>query len=119
MPHAELKFSSDLELDATTLLRDIERIILKHDADSGECKGRAYPADSFHHSHCLLSLSMLSKPHRDQAFTKALLGDLETELRRHLHQQCFLSLGIQYLDENYVTTELVPKSEKSISNLPD
>ncbi len=108
MPHAELKFSSDLNLDTEALLRDVERVILSHDAGSGECKGRAYPTDNFHHSHCLLNVSMLSKTHRNSAFTKALLRDLEAKMGQHLHQRCFLSLGIQYSDENYITTEHVP-----------
>jgi hypothetical protein len=108
MPHAELKYSNDLHLDAEALLRDVERVILIHDADSGECKGRAYPTDIFHHSHCLLHVSMLSKPHRDSVFTKALLRDLKAEMGLHLRQQCFLSLGIQYSDDNYLTTEHIP-----------
>jgi len=45
MPHAELKYSIDLDLDAEALLRCVEQVILRHDANSGECKGRAYPAD--------------------------------------------------------------------------
>ncbi|MDU8926264.1 hypothetical protein RXV86_02595 [Alisedimentitalea sp. MJ-SS2] len=108
MPHSELRYSSDLNLDAKALLREIEQIILRHDAGSGECKGRAYPADIFHHSHCLLSVSLLTKPHRDAVFTKALLHDLEAGLRQHLAQPCFLSLGIQYSDDNYVTTAHSP-----------
>lgn len=108
MPHAELKYSSDLTLDAEPLLRAIEQVILQHDPNSGECKGRAYPAEIYHHSHCLLNVSMLSKPHRGTAFTKALLGDLEVQLRSHLNQACFLSLGIQYSDEAYVTTKHTP-----------
>jgi hypothetical protein len=110
MPHAELKYSIDLDLDAVALLRCVEQIILRHDANSGECKGRAYPADEYHHSHCLLNVSMLSKSHRDKAFTNALLLDLEAELCRHLRKQCFLSLGIQYSDNNYITTAYVPEN---------
>lgn len=109
MPHAELKYSSDLEIDAAEMLREIETVILTHDGTSGECKGRAYPADTFHHSHCLLNISMLSKPHRDALFTRALLQDLETAMRQHLRQECFVSLGIQYSDENYITTKHVPE----------
>ncbi len=108
MPHAELKYSADLALDAEIILQKVETVILRHDGHSGECKGRAYPADRFHHSHCLLNVSMLTKPHRDKTFTKALLADLEAELAAHLPKRCFVSLGIQYSDENYVTTEHVP-----------
>lgn len=79
MPHAELKYTSDLGLDAESLLRGVERIILSHDAGSGECRGRAYSADIFHHSHCLLEISMLAKPHRDAAFVRARREDLEED----------------------------------------
>jgi hypothetical protein len=110
MPHADLKYSSDLQFDAEAVLAAVERTILRNDAGSGECKGRAYPAHIFHHSHCILNVSMLSKPYRDSAFTKALLRDLETELGRHLLKRCFLSLGIQYSDDNYTTTEHIPSA---------
>ena len=110
MPHAELKYSSDLTLDAEALLKGIERIIHLHDANSGECKGRAYPTDIFHHTHCLLNVSMLTKPHRGAAFTKALLDDLKAEMGKHISQKCYLSLGIDYSDENYITAQHVPES---------
>jgi hypothetical protein len=108
MPHVDLKFSSDLNFDATALLRAVEQTIQRHDAGSGECKGRAYPAAHFNHTHCLLELSMLTKPHRDSAFTQSLLADLKAEMERHLNQPCHLSLGIQYSDENYITTKHTP-----------
>lgn len=108
MPHAELKYSSDLTLNAPALLRGIEQVIQRHDAGSGECKGRAYPTDIYHHSHCLLHVSMLTKAHRDNTFTQALLEDLKAEMKKHLRQKCFLSLGIAYSDDNYITTDHQP-----------
>jgi len=108
MPHAELKFSSDLGIEAEALLRGVEQVILRHDAESGDCKGRAYPAAIHQHNHCLLEVSMLTKPHRDAVFTRALLQDLEAEMKKHLTERCFLSLGIRYSDDNYVTTEHIP-----------
>ncbi|RYG90619.1 hypothetical protein EU803_11485 [Loktanella sp. IMCC34160] len=108
MPHAELKYSADLNIDAPAVLRGIEQLILRHDGGAGACKGRAYPAAAFHHTHCLLTLSMLTKPHRDHAFTQALLADLRAELGRHLNQRCALSVGIQYSDDAYWTGEHIP-----------
>ena len=109
MPHAELKYSSDLDFDAVALLADIERAIQAADAGSGACKGRAYPATEFYRTHCLLNVSMLTKPHRDGAFTKALLSHLETALRSHLTQPCFLSLGIDYTTDAYITLQHDPQ----------
>ena len=84
MPHAELKYSSDLRIDAVAILADVEQMILRHDAGSGDCKGRAYPSDQYHHSHLILQISMLTKPHRDEAFTAALMADLEQVVKVHI-----------------------------------
>ena len=103
MPHAELKYSSDLTLDAQAVLARVEEIILSHDPGSGDCKGRAYPAPEFHHTHLLLSVTMLTKPHRDAAFTKALMEDLEVSVKAMLTQSCFFSFSLEYSAGHYVT----------------
>lgn len=108
MPHAELKYSSDLKIDATAILDVIEATILRHDDASGECKGRAFPASTYKYSHLLVSISMLSKPHRDEAFTGALMEDLETTIKTCLGQRCFFSLSLDYSNKSYVTNEHVP-----------
>ena len=103
MPHAELKYSSDLQIDASAVLAAIEAVIQRHDAGSGDCKGRAYPADQFHHTHLLVSLGLLQKPHRDAAFTKALMDDIEATVKSMIPQSCFFSLGLDYSSGAYVT----------------
>ena len=103
MPHAELKYSADLDLDAAAILAAVERVIQRHDAGSGECKGRVYPAAVFHHTHVILSLSLLTKPHRDEAFTRALLTDVEQAVKAMIGQRCFFSLALDYSDAYYVT----------------
>ncbi|MBD3664697.1 hypothetical protein [Sulfitobacter aestuariivivens] len=103
MPHAEIRYSNDLLLDATSILRRVEEVIQSHDAGSGECKGRAYPAAEFHHTHVLIQVSMLPKPHRDDAFLSALLNDLETQIKALLPGPCLFSLGITFSGAHYVT----------------
>ena len=103
MPHAELKYSDDLGLDAGAVLIAIERVLQQHDAGSGECKGRAYPAAIYHHSHCLVEIAMLTKPHRDQAFTDAVIADLERAIKAHIPKPCFFSLDIRYSGAGYIT----------------
>jgi hypothetical protein len=103
MPHAELKYSDDLILDAGAILAEIEATILRHDAGSGACKGRAYPASVYHHSHVLVSVAMLTKEHRNEAFTAALLEDLERVIKARIKQHCHFSLGISYSTSAYVT----------------
>ena len=84
MPHCELSYSADLDLDGGEMLRRIEALILRHDADAGDTKGRAYPAGTFHHTHLKATISLLAKPHRGAAFTAALQGDVFDLLSRAL-----------------------------------
>lgn len=103
MPHAELRYSDDLEIDSGQILADIEQIVLRHDADAGECKGRAYPAEIFHHTHMLVVVSLLAKPHRGAAFVAALTEDLEREVKASLPKGCPFSLDIQFRSQTYIT----------------
>lgn len=103
MPHAELKYSSDLDIDAKAILAEIEAVILDHDGGAGACKGRAYPADHFRHSHIAISVALLAKPHRDEAFSRALLADLESRIKAQLTQACEFSLGLSYSTPFYST----------------
>lgn len=103
MPHAELKYSADLALDAATILAEIEDTILRHDNGAGACKGRAYPAEVFHHTHVILTLSLLTKPHRDAAFTQALMADVEAVVKARLPAPCHFSFGLDYSTGAYIT----------------
>ncbi len=105
MPHAEISYSSDLSIDAHAMLQRIEDILGQHDPESGACKGRAYPAETFLHTHILIRISMLSKPIRDAAFTARLLSDLETNLKSFLSRDCYFSLAIDYSGPTYLTNE--------------
>jgi hypothetical protein len=103
MPHAELKYSSDLTLDAAAVFEVIEATILEHDGASGACKCRAYPTDGFRHTHMIVSVSLLAKPNRNAAFTAALLADLETRIKAQVHQRCFFSVMVEYSPSSYIT----------------
>lgn len=105
MPHAELKYSNDLQLDPTGLLAEIEQIILRHDPAAGPCKGRAYPAPHFHHSHFLLVVSLLQKPHRNAGFSTSLMADIEAAMKVHIHQGCYFSFELVYSGSLYITNE--------------
>lgn len=106
MPHARLEYSADLEIDAGTILAEIEAIILAHDAGAGDTKGRAYPAEIFHHTHFKAEIALLAKPHRDMAFMAALQADLKAALARHLPRPCWLSLDLVFSGPGYITEKL-------------
>ena len=103
MPHADVKCSSDLDLDFDAIFAAIEGTIQAHDAGSGDCKCRAYPTNIYRHTHVLINLAMLTKPHRDDAFTQNLMNDLEANIKALITQDCFFSLGLAYNDASYVT----------------
>ena len=103
MPHADLKYSADIGLDAPAILARIEAVIQSHDAGAGECKGRAFPAEQFHHSHVLVDISMLPKPHRDPDFMHALSADLEQGIKAMIPVRCFFSLNIGFSGAIYTT----------------
>jgi hypothetical protein len=108
MPHAELKYSNDLSLDAPAILATIDAIIRNHDAGAGDCKGRAYPAIEFNYTHVIAEISMLPKAHRDHAFLNALIADLEVAIKSHLTQPSFFSLKVSFLPTTYVTNHFEP-----------
>ena len=51
VPHADIKCTTDLEIELKTLMSNIEEIILQLDPSSGVCKGRVVRIDERHHSH--------------------------------------------------------------------
>lgn len=108
MPHAELKFSADIPLDTPMILRRIEAVIQQHDESSGACKGRAYPADLFHHSHVIVDISMLPKSHRDAAFVDALRVDLAAAVQAMIPVPCYFSLNIGFSGSGYMTGDHRP-----------
>jgi len=108
MPHAEIKYSTDLIIDPKAILEEIETVIQEHDDSSGDCKGRGYATSHYHHSHITISVALLAKPHRDEAFTNALLAKLETRIKTLIPVPCAFSLGLEYITPFYVTSQHKP-----------
>ena len=103
MPHVEVKYSDDLDIDVPRLFEDVERVINAHDASAGICKSRAYPCAQYKYPHLLIDIALLSKPHRGHAFTEALSADIEATVKGLLRQSAYFSMNIQYSLTHYVT----------------
>lgn len=103
MPHVEIKYSDNLAFASKDVFDDIEAIINNKDASAGICKSRAYPCADYKHTHILITISLLSKPHRDDAFTLALSRELEASIKGHLKQSVYFSLNIEYSLAYYTT----------------
>lgn len=105
MPHVEIKYSDNVEIDTDNMFDVIEEIINKHDKSAGECKSRAYPCSQYKYPHILVIVSLLPKPHRDERFSQQLSIEIETAIKAHLKQSLYFSLNIEY-SLNYYTTNI-------------
>jgi len=103
MPHVEIKYSDNLKINTKEVFDDIETIINQEDSSAGVCKSRAYPCLEYKHSHILITISLLTKPHRDEAFTLTLSSKLEKSIKQHLKQSTYFSLNIEYSLAYYTT----------------
>jgi len=103
MPHVEIKYSDNLVIDTKEVFDVIENVINKKDASAGECKSRAYPCSEYKYSHILVTVSLLTKPHRDKEFTLELSRELERTIKLHLKQSLYFSLNIEYSLDYYTT----------------
>ncbi|APG45949.1 hypothetical protein [Phaeobacter porticola] len=108
MPHAEIKYSNDLELDIPAILAEIEQVILSHDDGAGDCKGRGYPTDVYHHTHVAVKVSALVKPHRDAAFSNMLLQSLKAAITARIPVACAFSIELDYFGPFYTTGQHQP-----------
>lgn len=98
-----MKYSADLVLDAPAILAAIEDTIASFDDVAGACKGRAFKVSAFHHTHVLVELSVMQRPHRNAAFMDALALQLEAAIKAHLTDPCAFSLAISFLPNTYIT----------------
>jgi len=103
MPHVEIKYSDNLDIDTKHLFDEIETVINQSDSSAGVCKSRAYPCSQYKHPHILVTISLLTKPHRDAVFTQKLSQELEVAIKEHLSQSHYFSLNIEYSLAYYVT----------------
>ena len=105
MPHVEIKYSDNVEFDTDKVFDAIEEVINKKDKSAGECKSRAYPCSQYKYAHILVTVTLLTKPHRDKIFTQKLSSEIETVVKAHLKQSLYFSLNIEY-SLNYYTTNI-------------
>ncbi|MCL1066093.1 hypothetical protein L2735_04635 [Shewanella olleyana] len=103
MPHVEIKYSDNLNINTQAIFDDVEIIINQKDASAGVCKSRAYPCSEYKHTHILVTISLLTKPHRDEQFTLELSAEIESAIKPHLKQNLYFSLNIEYSSAYYTT----------------
>ncbi|OAJ35184.1 hypothetical protein [Piscirickettsia salmonis] len=105
MPQIELKYSDDLIIDTNKIFEAIESTINEYDSSSGVCKSRAYATSLYKHTHILVSVFLLKKPHRDDRFSQGLTDNLEQAVKEFIQQKCYFSLSLEYNSDFYITNQ--------------
>ncbi|MEP3347866.1 MAG: hypothetical protein ABJN34_02540 [Litoreibacter sp.] len=106
MPHAEIKYSADMNLDTQAMMGLIETTISNHDSGAGAVKSRAYRIEDYRHTHVIINITVLPKAHRDAEFMNALLNDLSSGLKAMIDQACAFSLELHFNGAYYATDDL-------------
>lgn len=103
MPHADIKCTSDLDIDVKTLMSNIEEIILQLDPKSGVCKGRVIRIDEYHHSHLNVELRMFASKERDVEFSKQLLLRVNQKAKSLIKSAAHVTVKLEFSPVTYVT----------------
>lgn len=119
MPHVEIKYSDNLDIDTHKIFDEVEKTINQNGMSAGECKSRAYPCSQYKYSHVLVTVSLLTKPHRDNVFTQNLSREIETAIKAHLKQSLYFSLNIEYSLDYYTTNIHLVEGDELQSMLDD
>ena len=103
MPHADIKYTSDIQIDLKTLMSDIEEIILGLDPTSGACKGRALKVDEYHHSHLNIEIRLFATKHRDYALLNELINRVDSRAKSLLKKAAHVTVKLEFTPLTYLT----------------
>ena len=103
MPHADIKCTTDLEIDLKTLMSNIEEIILQLDPGSGVCKGRVVRIDEYHHSHLNIELRMFATKERDVEFSNQLISRVDHIAKLLMKSAAHVTVKLEFNPVTYIT----------------
>ena len=109
MPHADIKCTTDLDIDVKTLMLDIEEIILQLDPNSGVCKGRVIRIDEYHHSHLNIELRMFASKVRDVEFSNQLVSKVDQKAKLLMKSAGHVTVKLEFSPVTYLTGFHEPK----------
>ncbi len=109
MPHADIKCTTDLDIDVKTLMLDIEEIILQLDPNSGVCKGRVIRIDEYHHSHLNIELRMFASKERDVEFSNQLVSKVDQKAKLLMKSAGHVTVKLEFSPVTYLTGFHEPK----------
>ena len=103
MPHADIKYTSDIQIDLKTLMSDIEEIILDLDPTSGACKARALKVDEYHHSHINIEIRLFATKHRDIDLLNELISRVDSRAKSLLKKAAHVTVKSKFTPHKYLT----------------
>ena len=109
MPHADIKCTTDVDIDVKTLMSDIEKIILQLDPKSGVCKGRVIWINEYHHSHLNIELRMFASKERDVEFSNQLISRVDQKAKLLLKSAAHVTVKLEFSPVTYLTGFHDPK----------
>ena len=109
MPHADIKCTTDVDIDVKTLMLDIEEIILQLDPGSGVCKGRVIRIDEYHHSHLNIELRMFASKERDVEFSNQLVLKVDQKAKLLMKSAAHVTVKLEFSPVTYLTGFHDPK----------
>ena len=109
MPHADIKCTTDVDIDVKTLMSDIEEIIRQLDPKSGVCKGRVIRIDEYHHSHLNIELRMFASKERDVEFSRQLISRVDQKAKLLMKSSAHVTVKLEFSPVTYLTGFHDPK----------
>ena len=103
MPHADIKYTSDIQIDLKTLMSDIEEIILDLDPTSGACKGRALKVDEYHHSHINIEIRLFATKNREIDLLNELINRIDSRAKSLLKKAAHVTVKLEFTPLTYLT----------------
>ena len=97
MPHADIKCTTDLDIDVKTLMSNIEELILQLDPNSGVCKGRVIRVDEYYHSHLNIELRMFASKERDLEFSNQLISRVDQKAKSLMKSAAHVTVKLEFL----------------------
>ena len=103
MPHADIKYTCDIQIDFKSLLSDIEEIILDLDPTSGACKGRALKVEEYNHSHINIEIRLFATKHRDVNLLNELIIRIDNKAKSLLQKAAHVTVKLEFTPLTYLT----------------
>ena len=100
MPHDDIKYTSDMQIDLKTFLSDNEKIILDLAPVSGACKGRGLTFNEHPYSRVNFEIRLFATEHCDIDLFKKLIHRVERRAKLLIKKVAHVTGSIKVYSSN-------------------